>query len=265
MAQLHVLAGRDDATPIEPAIRTIGFADLRDALAKGFDDFWAMPSHVIFIGLIYAVVGLMLGRIALGYDVIPLLFPLAAGFALVGPFAALGLYEMSRRRERGLDVSWQHAFDVLHSPSRDAIVALGLVLMAIFIVWLIVAQSLYASLFDVTRPVSPTQFLHEVIDTPAGHTLIVVGNGVGFLFAVLVLTISVVSFPMLLDREVGVVRAMRTSVRAVVANPVTMAAWGLIVAVALAIGSLPLFFGLAIVLPVLAHATWHLYRKVVAD
>ena len=133
MAHQDVLNAAD-ATPALPRIRTIGPADIKDALAKGLDDFRAMPSHAVFISLLYPVVGLILGGLSLGYDVVPLLFPLAAGFALLGPFAAIGLYEFSRRREQGLDTSWQHAFDIVHSPSFGGIVALGLLLVAIFLV-----------------------------------------------------------------------------------------------------------------------------------
>jgi uncharacterized membrane protein len=131
-------------------------------------------------------------------------------------------------------------------------------------IWLATAQSLYQSLFGYAPPDSIEQFARDVLTTPAGHTLIVAGNLIGFLFAVVVLAVSVVSFPLLLDREVGAIVAMHTSVRAVLANPLVMAAWGLIVAAALLIGAVPLFFGLAIVVPVLGHASWHLYRKVVA-
>ena len=252
-----------DLAPALPAVRAIGPADLKDALARGLDDFWAMPTHVIFISLIYPVVGLTLGRAAFGYDVIPLLYPLAAGFALIGPFAAIGLYELSRRRERGLDTSWKHAFDVVHSPSFGPIVALGLLLLVIFGVWLAVAHAIYIANFGYGPEPAPLDFIRQVLTTPAGWTLIVVGNGVGFLFALVVLAISVVSFPLLLDRNVGAMAAAATSVRAVIKNPVTMALWGLFIAGVLVIGSLPFFFGLAVVMPVLGHSTWHLYRKVV--
>jgi uncharacterized membrane protein len=261
MTSSHIIAG---ASPLQPAVRKIAFADLYDALKEGVDDFWAMPTHVIFLSLIYPIVGLMLARLAFGYDVLPLLFPIAAGFALVGPFAAVGLYEMSRRREAGLDVAWRNALDVRHSPSFGAILALGALLTVVFLVWVAVAQAIYVASFGYAPIASMPDFAHDVIATKAGWKLILVGNAVGFLFAVLVLTVSVVSFPLLLDRDVGAASAVLTSVRAVAANPVPMAAWGLIVAALLAIGSIPFLFGLAVVMPVLGHATWHLYRKVVA-
>ncbi len=265
MAQQDVFTAQD-ATPALPAVRRIGPADLKDALARGLDDFWEMPTtHIIFLSLIYPIAGLFLARTAFGYDVLPLLFPIMAGFALIGPFAGIWLYELSRRREYGLDVHWRHAFDVLRSPSLGSILVLGLLLMAIFLVWIAVAQAIYVATlgYKPAAAASIPEFIRQVLTTPAGWTLIIVGNGIGFLFAVLVLTISVVSFPMLVDRNVGVAGAVVTSVRAVAANPVTMALWGLIVAVALVLGSLPLLFGLAVVMPVLGHATWHLYRKVV--
>jgi uncharacterized membrane protein len=262
MPNIHLFTGAGDS-PAYPIVRKIGVADLKDAVAKGVDDFLAMPTHVIFLAVIYPVVGLLLAAITFGYDLMPLLFPLAGGFALIGPFAAIGLYELSRQRERGVEVSWKHAFGLLRYPSLDAIAAMGLVLMIVFLIWLATAQLLYQSLFGYALPESIRQFLSDILTTPAGWTLIIAGNGIGFLFAALAMTISVVSFPLLLDRDVGVIVAMHTSVGAVLRNPLMMAVWGLFVAAALVIGSLPFFVGLAVVLPVLAHSTWHLYRKVV--
>jgi uncharacterized membrane protein len=260
MPESHLLVGANLADPV---VRRIGPGDLIDALAKGWDDFSAMPSHAIFLCVIYPIIGIGLAGLTLGSTLVPLLFPLAAGFALLGPFAALGLYELSRRREQGLDVSVMDAFDVLLSPSIGAIVALGVLLMVIFLVWVATAHAIYVANFGYAPPESIGRFVYDVVATPAGWNLILVGNAVGFLFAVVVLTISVVSFPLLLDRDAGAAVAVMTSIRAVLANPVTMALWGLIVAVMLLIGSLPLFLGLAVVLPVLGHASWHLYRKVV--
>lgn len=262
MTSLHIIVGASSSTG-EPAIRRIAPSDLWESLKRGVDDFAAMPSHAVFLCVIYPLLGLLLIGMTLGYAMLPLAFPLAAGFALVGPLAAIGLYELSRRREAGLDSASTHAFDVLHSPSFGAIVALGVLLMAIFLAWLVVAEALYIANFGYTTPSSIGQFSHDVFNTAAGWKLIIFGTAVGFLFAVLVLTISVVSFPLLLDRDVGAAVALLTSVRVVKSNPGTMALWGFVVAALLLVGSLPFFLGLAVVMPVLGHATWHLYRRAV--
>jgi len=246
-------------------VRRIGLEDLRQVITKGIDDFKAMPTHAIFLAILYPVLGLILMRLAFGYDVLPLVYPLLAGFALLGPLAAVALYEMSRRRERGLDTSVSNLGEVFRSPAIGSILALGLMLTAIFFAWLGVAQAMYAQIMGGEEPTSLSAFMRDILTTPAGRELIIVGNVVGFFFALLVLVISAVSFPMLLDRDVSVGTAVRTSVRAVIANPLTMAVWGLIIAAALFLGSLPLFFGLAVVFPILGHATWHLYRRVVSD
>jgi uncharacterized membrane protein len=257
------LVATTDAKFTAPAIRRIRPADLFHALARGADDFAAMPSHAVFLCVIYPLLGMVLIGIAFGYSMLPLAFPIAAGFALIGPLAAIGLYELSRRREAGLDNATSHALDVLHSPSLGAVVALGLLLMVIFLIWLAVAQSIYVAFFGYSEPASIGRFVHDVFATRAGLYLIVAGTGVGFLFAAAVLAIGVVSFPLLLDRDVGAAVALLTSIRVVAANPVTMALWGLIVAALLAIGSLPFFLGLTVAVPVLAHTTWHLYRRAV--
>jgi uncharacterized membrane protein len=262
MSFSHLLVGASPE-PVRPEIRRITPANVWQALARGFDDFSAMPSHAIFLCVVYPLVGLLLILVSMGHSMLPLAFPLAAGFALIGPFAAIGLYELSRRREAGLDTSSGHAFDVLHSPSLGAIVALGLLLTVIFLTWLAVANAIYVANFGYTAPASIGQFVRDVFTTSAGWSLIVVGTGVGFLFAVLVLTISAVSFPLLLDRDVGAAVALFTSIRLIIANPLTMALWGLIVAALLVAGSVPFFLGLTVVMPVLGHATWHLYRAAV--
>jgi uncharacterized membrane protein len=246
-----------------PRVRSIGPRDLIEALRKGIDDFNAMPTHVIFISLIYPIAGLLIARATFGYDVVPLLYPLAAGFALLGPFAAIGIYELSRRREQGYDTSWTHAFDLVHADSFRGILALGLILCVIFGVWIAAAHALYVMHFGYGTPESLEAFARGILTTSAGHSLIVTGNLVGLLFALGAFVISVVAFPLLVDRNISATAAMATSVKAVLANPLTMMLWGLIVAIALLIGSLPAFFGLAVVIPVLGHATWHLYRKVV--
>ena len=244
-------------------VRQITLTDLREALARGFDDFAAFRTDVAFLCVVYPIVGLVLARLVFGYDLLPLLFPLASGFALVGPVAAVGLYEMSRRREAGAEAGWADAFAVFRAPAFGSIVLFGLMLMAIFLLWLNVAIAIYDMTLGPEPPASAATFVQAVFTTEAGWTMIVVGIGVGFLFAVFVLSISVVSVPLLLDREVGLASAMLTSLRAVAVNPGPMAVWGFIVAAGLVLGSIPLFLGLIIVMPVLGHATWHLYRRVV--
>lgn len=255
---------REAADPRLPAIRHIGTADIRAVLGKGLDDFAASRTDIVFLALIYPVAGLVLARLAFGYDMLPLLFPLISGFALIGPVAGIGLYEMSRRREQNLSVSWADAFGVVHSPAFGSIVLLGFVLLAVFLLWLAVANVIYDLTLGPEPPVSIAAFAYDVFMTQRGWAMMVIGVGVGFLFALLVLSISVVSFPLLIDRDVDVDTAVRTSLRAVMVNPGPIALWGLIVAAGLVIGSIPAFLGLVVIMPVLGHATWHLYRRVVA-
>jgi uncharacterized membrane protein len=261
----HAIYHKDESlNSLVPEIRQIKMEDLKDVLAKGLADFGAYRTDVIFLCIIYPIIGVVLARAAFGRDMFQLLFPLASGFALIGPFAGIGLYEMSRRREQGETIGWADAFGVLRSPSFGAILTLGLLLMAIFVVWLFTAQAIYDVTLGPEAPASFSAFIGDVFTTGAGWAMIILGVGVGFLFAMLVLAISVVSFPLLLDRKVGVATAVWTSVRTVMVNPQSMAMWGLIVAGGLVIGSIPLFVGLIVVMPVLGHATWHLYRKVVS-
>jgi uncharacterized membrane protein len=262
MANFHVIAGPTDE-PIRPVVRNIGAPELMKALRKGIDDFKEMPTHLAFIGLIYPLFGICLAALTFTNNALPLLFPLVSGFALLGPLAAIGLYELSRRRELGLETSWDHAFDVLRSPALPSILALGAVLMVIFLMWLATAQGLYEWLYGPMPPESYLGFVKEVLTTSRGWTLIVLGHLIGFVFAAVVFSISVISFPLLLDRDCGVAFAVQTSIQAVMVNPRTMTVWALIVAALLMIGSAPLLVGLAVVVPILGHASWHLYRQVV--
>lgn len=264
MTNFHVYAGAEGA-PAYPDVRSIEVGDLYDCLRAGYEDFMAKPSHIIFIIVMYPLIGVVLAAWTSGANALPMLFPLASGFALLGPFAAIGLYEISRRREAGMDTSWRHALELRHSPALPSIAAVGAMLFAVFIAWLLTAQALYSAIFGPEPPASFGSFLSQLFSTSEGWTLILAGNAIGFVFAVVVLSTTVVAFPLLVDRDVGAWAAIHTSARAVMANPLQMLAWGFIVALLLALGSLPLFAGLIVVIPILGHATWHLYRKVVVE
>lgn len=248
-----------------PAVRRITPADLGDALREGLADLGASRADVLFIGAVYPIAGLVLAALAFNANLAPLVFPLVSGFAMLGPLAAVGLYEISRRRERGEPASLAVADKVLHSPSLGSILALGAILLGLFLAWLAVAYLIWLATLGPVPPLTASQFVREALTTSAGWTMIVVGCGVGALFAIAAFALSVVSFPLLLDRDVGVSAAVSTSLAAIRANPGVMALWGLIVAASLAIGSVPVLAGLVLVMPLLGHATWHLYRKLTVD
>jgi uncharacterized membrane protein len=254
---------RAAAAVTAPVVRRIGVADVRAAWSAGLTDFLAVPTQLVFLCILYPIVGLVAARATVGTGLMPLLFPLVAGISLLGPVMAVGLYEISRRREAGLSATWLNALDVLRSPAIFSIAVVGIVLLVAFTAWLGAAKLVYELTIGETPATSVGGFAHLVFATPAGWTLIVVGNLVGLAFAVAVLMLTVVSVPMLLDRNVSPIVAIQTSVRTVQANPGPMALWGLIVAAALLAGCIPLFIGLAVVMPILGHATWHLYRRVV--
>ena len=252
------------APSVMPVIRRIGTDDLRLSLSLGWQDFRAHPTQLFFLCIIYPVVAMVLWKATAGHGLLPLFYPLVMGFALVGPIAAIGLYEISMRREHGLPASWLSCFDVLRSPALGSVIVLALVLVAIFVLWFVSAQAIYhAALGDV--PISlMSDFLHALFATAGGWLLIICGNLVGLVFACIVLGITIVSFPMMLDRNADVTLAVRTSLQAVMQNRLVLGLWGLIVGGLLLLGSLLAFVGLAVVLPVLGHATWHLYRRLVA-
>ncbi|QAY79995.1 DUF2189 domain-containing protein [Sphingosinicella sp. BN140058] len=243
-------------------VRSITAKDIRESLAQGWSDFLEKRGDLIFIGIIYPLIGVVTAAVALGGSLLPLFFPLAAGISLLGPVAATGFYELARRREDGLECEWTHFLEVRKRPAWDRILAISTMLIAIFALWIAAAAALYASLMGDVPP-TVSDFLREIFTTREGWTLIVVGNLVGFVFALAVFALSVVSLPMLVDRDVSARTAIQTSVRAVMRNKGMMIRWGVIVASLLVIGSLPMFIGLAVVLPVLGYATWHLYRHLV--
>ena len=246
-------------------VRKIHWSDLSDSLSKGMADFNARPTHMVFLCAIYPIVGLFIASASMGGSLLPILFPLVGGFALVGPIVATGFYELSRRRENGLDAAWTNVFGIVRSPAMGAIVEFGLILTIVFLAWLGTAEIIYKVTLGPAAPPLVAGFVSDVFTARSGWVLVVAGNLAGLLFASVALTIGIVTVPILLDRHVGLKTAVATSVRCMAANPVMLMLWGSLVASALFIGMLTLFVGLAVVLPVLGHSTWHLYRRLVEN
>lgn len=252
-----------DAFPADTAgIRQIAVDDLREVLRSGKEDFYARPTHGVFLTVIYLLVAAATVFIGLGENLLFLLFPVVAGFALIGPLAACGLYELSRRREQGENYAWWHVFDVLSAPSRWAIAGMGVILALLFISWLVTAVALYGAFFGDEVPATATALLQQLFMTTTGWQLLLTGGVIGFAYSIVVFVATVVSLPMMVDRRVSLLRAVTTSLRAVQLNWKPMAAWYLTVVGFMLLGSIPLLIGLGVLVPIMGHATWHLYRSV---
>jgi uncharacterized membrane protein len=249
---------------VQPTVRILTLADLRDCLSRGWADFLAYPTYAVFLAVLYPLAGLALAIILNGFALLPYLLPLAAGFAILGPVAALPLYDISRQRERGEAPTLVRSMARLRGRTLLPVLGLGLLLALIFTVWLLTARSIYVANFDYAPVLSMTDFLHSLRVSKAGHRLLLQGLMTGGVFAALAFALSVVSFPLLIDREAGFVDAILASLRVVLVNPLVMLVWGGVIAAVLVLASLPLFIGLSIALPLLAHASWHLYREAVA-
>lgn len=245
------------------AVRKITDDDLRWSLRQGYEDFGDLRGDLIFAGLIYTLTGVAAVVMTTSAPLMPFFFPVVAGVALLGPVAAVGFYELARRREKGQEVHWFNFLDVRKRPSIDDMGIVAALLLVIFLGWLLAAGALYALIFGWATPTSIGGFLSMVFTTPRGWALIAAGAVVGAIFGWFVLALSVASLPMLVDSDVSAAEAVGASWRASHANKREMVRWGLLVTALLVLGSIPLFVGLAFVLPWLGYSTWHLYTRLV--
>jgi uncharacterized membrane protein len=247
-----------------PEVRSIAWSDVRQALGAGLDDFRAAPGFGLFFGGVFAFGGLLIVACLFRFGLAYLAYPLAAGFVLVGPFAAAGLYEVSRRRERGLPLAWRGVLSAPLQPGRRELGWMAFVCLFVLLMWMYQVRLLLALFLGFGLPPTLGGFFAAVFTTPEGLAFLAVGHLVGAAMAILTFALTVVSFPLLLDRDRDFITAMITSIQAVVRSPGPMLGWAALVTVLLVLAMLPLFLGLVVVLPVLGHATWHLYRRLVA-
>ncbi len=246
----------------DPVVRPIAFGDVAEALIEGLRDFQAAPLFGMTLGALYCIAGIAIVLSVTTLGVSYLAYPLAAGFTLLGPFVAVGFYEISRKREAGETASLSDIRTAM--TSRPEIGWMAFVTLFIFIMWMYQARFLMALFFGLNASFSSLpQFIAVLLTTTEGLIFLLVGNIIGAFLAIVLFSLTVVSFPLLLDRDVDCVTAMITSVRAVVRSPAPLLGWALVIVILLLLAALPFFIGLIVVLPILGHATWHLYRRII--
>ncbi len=246
-----------------PATRTIAVADIKAALAAGFSDFLKRPLLSGFFGLVYAAFGIFFVAGLVWLDRIWMIIPVAVGFPLVAPFAAAGLYEISRRLQKGEDFTWSDIFLVIKRQRNRELGWMAFVTLFIFWVWIYQVRLLLAIILQNQSFSTFDGFLNTILTTYNGFIFLGVGTVIGAFLSTVLFTVTVVSMPLLLDREIDFVSAMVTSIKAVFKSPVVMIGWGCIIAVTMLLSMVPAFLGLIFTLPILGHSTWHLYQRVV--
>ncbi|GAB4355938.1 MAG: DUF2189 domain-containing protein [Oricola sp.] len=264
MAENDKSAGAAPRPPAMPQVNEIGIADLLDVLRKGASDFARAPLFGLFFGGVYALGGIFIALSLTTWNMPWMIYPVAIGFPLIGPFVAVGLYEVSRRLDAGKPLAWGEILGVVWLQRQRELAWMAFVMLFVFWVWMYQVRLLVAIILARSSFSTLDRFAEVVFTTPQGWTFLAVGHVVGAILALVLFSITVISIPLLLDREADFVTAMITSVKTVAANPVPMIGWGLFVTIAVIASSVPMFLGLLVTLPVLGHATWHLYRKAVA-
>jgi uncharacterized membrane protein len=252
------------APPAFPVVRAATFEDVRAALSQGWQDFASAPAYGLFFGGIYALGGLLVVSTVAFMGMSYLAYPLAAGFVLIGPFVAAGLYEVSRRLEKNEPLDWRGVIGVVFAQGGREFAWMAFVSIFAFIVWMYQVRLLLALFLGFQSFASFGAFMHVLVTTGDGLAFLALGHIVGAVMASLVFSLTAISFPLLLDRDVDFITAMIVSVQAVIKSPVVMLGWAFAIVVIIALASAPFFLGLFVALPVLGHATWRLYRRIVA-
>ena len=246
-----------------PEIRIVGVADIRASLAEGASDFARRPGFGLAIGGIFALTGMVIALALTVWHMPWMIYPFAIGFPLIGPFAAVGLYEVSRRLEAGQAPDWRAVLSVVWAQRRREVSWMAFAMLFVFWIWMYQVRLLIALILGRMSFATLDRFFSVVLTTPEGWLFLAIGHVVGAALALVLFSITVVAIPFLLDREADFVTAMITSVRVVLASPLVMLGWGIVVTLAVLAACVPFFLGLLVVLPVLGHATWHLYRRAV--
>lgn len=246
-----------------PQVNRITVSDLKESLSEGLSDFARAPLFGLFFGGFYAVGGMAILSCILLLDMAYLAYPALLGFALVGPFVAVGLYEVSRRLEQGTPLKWGEVLGVVLAQRKRELAWMAFVMLFVFIMWMYQVRILLALFLGFQSFSTFGEFMGTLLTTQEGLTFLAVGHIVGAVVSLVLFSLTVVSCPLLLEREVDFVTAMITSVKTVATSPLAMLGWGVFVVLAVLFSALPLFLGLVFVLPILGHATWHLYRRAV--
>ena len=254
----------DAASPGPISIRTIGLDQLLPALKEGFDDLRELRTDQITIAVLFPLAGLAVAGVVADRALLPFLFPAASGFALIGPLATLWYAALSRGRELWGEDAASHPLHLFFGPRGRSLRMLGGVAILLFLLWLAVAGIIYHVTLGTSSEEPRAFFLTRVLTTSAGWEMIVIGCGAGIVFALVAVAIGCVSFPLALDKPVTAIEAIRISMSAMAKNPLFMLGWGVVIVVGLVVGAIPGLLGLAVTLPILGHATWHVYRRIVA-
>ncbi len=246
-----------------PKVNMVTAGDITASLKAGFSDFLARPVMSSFFGLFYALFGILFVWTLVWLGKIWMIIPAAIGFPLVAPFAAAGLYEMSRRLQKGESFGWSEILTVMVSQRKREMGWMAFVTLFICWVWFYQFRTVLVIVLQDSSFSDLDGFLSTVFFTPEGWTFLAIGTCVGAFLSAVLFSVTVVGMPILLDREIDFVSAMLTSVRTVTENPGVMLTWAAIISVTMLLSLVPAFLGLIFTLPILGHTTWHLYQRAV--